>query len=151
MNSSSFNEVAEITLLYKPTRQHTKQPQILCSQDAYNIFLNQWGDNLEFVEEFKILLLNNHGRVLGIVPISKGGLSSVIVDARLIFASALKACASSIILAHNHPSGNLTPSKADFKLTSKLRKAGEFLDITVNDHIIITPYEYYSFADEGQL
>ena len=102
-------------------------------------------------EQFKILLLNRANKVLGIYEVSTGGMSGTVADPKLIFATALKACASSIILSHNHPSGNLKPSNADLQLTQKVKEGGKLLDIEVYDHIILTTEGYYSFADEGQL
>src|SRR5690606_1039682 len=97
------------------------------------------------------LLLNRANKVLGIVPISKGGTSATIADPKLIFVSAIKSNASAIILAHNHPSGNLQPSTADISLTKKIMEGGKLLDVPVIDHIIVTGHGYYSFADEGAL
>jgi len=84
--------------------------------------------------------------------VSRGGTSGTVVDAKIIFAAAIKARADGIILAHNHPSGNLQPSQADLDLTRKLRQAGEVLDISILDHLILAPDSgYYSFADECNL
>ena len=94
------------------------------------------------------MLLNRANKVIGLVDISVGGFAGTIADPKVIFGAALKAGASSLILAHNHPSGNLKPSKADISLTHKLISAGSFLDISVFDHIIITAEGYLSFADE---
>ena len=85
------------------------------------------------------------------VQISKGGISGTVVDNRLIFRQALQHYASSIILAHNHPSGNLKPSQADIRITKKIKQAGEFMDIKLLDHLIITSSSYYSFGDEGMI
>jgi len=151
MQNSNFNQVAEITLTYKANFNPNDRPQISSSKDSYNILISNWSDQIELREEFNIILLNNNGRVLGIVPISTGGVSSVLVDPKLVFASALKAMASSIILAHNHPSGILKPSYQDISITKKLKSAGGFLDINVFDHLIITPFSYFSFADEDMM
>ncbi|MFT5383884.1 MAG: DNA repair protein RadC [Saprospiraceae bacterium] len=84
--------------------------------------------------------------------ISSGGMAGTVVDAKIIFRKALEnGPASGIILAHNHPSGNLKPSQADIDITKKLKKAGETLDINVLDHLIIAGQSYYSFADDGLL
>jgi len=104
-----------------------------------------------FIEEFKILLLNRANRVIGCYDVSTGGICGTIVDPRVIYAAALKSCAVGIILAHNHPSGNLTPSEADLQLTRKLRDGGMLLDIAILDHIILTGEAYLSFTDEGYL
>jgi DNA repair protein RadC len=87
--------------------------------------------------------------VLGYCQISSGGLSGTVADVRIIMQAALKSNACSIILSHNHPSGNLIPSEADKDLTKKIREAGKFLDIPALDHLIITSETYFSFADEG--
>jgi DNA repair protein RadC len=86
--------------------------------------------------------------VLGIYEVSTGGITGTVADPRLIFAAALKANACAMIISHNHPSGNLKPSRQDEELTAKLKQAGQFLDIKVLDHLIITTETYFSFADE---
>ena len=98
-----------------------------------------------------VLLLNRANKTLGWSRISVGGVNGCVADPRIIFQTALKANASSIIVSHNHPSGNCEPSQSDIALTNKLRDAGNFLDIQVLDHVILTSEGYYSFADEGIL
>lgn len=145
-------EVAEIQLSYKTKVKPSQRPKITSSKEAYDILLENWNeDKLEFVEQFKVVLLNRANRVLGIYEVSTGGVSATIADPRLIFAAAIKSNGSSIILAHNHPSGQLKPSDADLKLTKKLKEGGQYLEITVLDHLIVTSEGYYSFADEGVL
>jgi len=102
-------------------------------------------------EEFWLLLLGQNCKVLGKELISKGGLTATVADAKVIFGVALRYSASNIMLAHNHPSGNLKPSQQDIDLTKKIAAAGKLLDIKVLDHLIITDKAYYSFADEGVL
>jgi DNA repair protein RadC len=104
---------------------------------------------IELLEEFKMILLNRNNRVLGMINISQGGMSGTVADPKLIFVAALKAAASYIILAHNHPSGNLKPSTEDIRLTKKLVDGGKLLDLLVGDHLIITNEGFYSFCDEG--
>ena len=146
------NQVSEITLSYKPRLKPPERPKISCSSDAKDVFTKVWDENkIEFVEEFKVMLLNRANRVIGIVSISAGGISGTVADPKLIFAAGLKACASSVIIAHNHPSGNLNSSQADIKLTQRMKKAGEVLEMPMLDHIILTSEGYYSFADEGML
>ena len=94
------------------------------------------------------MLLNNASRVLGIFEVSKGGISGASADVRIVFAAALKANATGIILAHNHPSGQLVPSDADKYITENMRKAGELLNIRVLDHLIVTAEGFCSFSDE---
>jgi len=150
--SPDFYQVSEITLHYQSKIKASLRPKINHSKDAYQIFHLHWDKTkLELQEEFKIMLLNRANKVLGIANISSGGIAGTVADPKLIFAAALKAGCSSIIIAHNHPSGNLTPSEADIKLTCKLREAGKFLDLPVLDHLIITAEAFYSFADEGVL
>ena len=100
-------------------------------------------------EEFWVVLLDRRNQVMEVRNISKGGVSGTVADAKLIFKPAIEKLASAIILAHNHPSGNLRPSAADIQLTNKLVKAGGHLDIEVLDHLIIGNRSYYSFKDEG--
>ena len=148
----SLFQVSEINISYKPKFKPCERPQISCSKDLYNILFNNWDLNkLELQEQFKIILLNRANKVLGISEISTGGFAGTVADPKMIFSTALKACASSIILSHNHPSGNLKPSQADLNLTRKIKNGGEMLDIAVLDHIILTADSYFSFADEGLL
>jgi len=100
-------------------------------------------------EEFWVLFLNNSNKVISKSQLSKGGITGTIVDVRLVFKLALENGATSLILCHNHPSGNLDPSEADKQITTKLKTGGESLDVKVLDHLIITETNYYSFVDEG--
>lgn len=107
---------------------------------------------MELLEEFVVLFLNKANKVTGLFRVSRGGTCGTVVDIKIVFAAAIKALASGIILAHNHPSGNVQPSQADSDLTRKCRDAGKVLDIAVLDHLILSPEGgYYSFADEGML
>ena len=121
--------------------------KIACSRDAFEIFKSLMGD-LPF-EEFWILLLNKANKVLKKVRISEGGISGTVVDPKKILQICLAQHTSSIILGHNHPSGNIQPSEADQRITKKIRDCGTMLDIAVLDHIIVGDDRYYSFADEG--
>src|ERR1035437_6673421 len=145
--------VSEVQLIYKSKVKASDRIKISCSRDAYKIFIESWNpDLINFLEEFKILLMNRSNSVLGILEISKGGISGTVSDTRVIFAAALKGNASGIICAHNHPSGNLNPSESDTRLTQKLREAGNLMDIQLLDHLILsTEGDYYSFADNGLL
>ncbi|HET8886488.1 MAG TPA: DNA repair protein RadC [Salinimicrobium sp.] len=102
-------------------------------------------------EEFWILYLNNSNKVLRQIQLSKGGITGTLVDVRLTFKNALELGATALILCHNHPSGNLSPSGADKQLTQKLKTASESLDIKILDHVIVTQNSFFSFADEGIL
>lgn len=105
----------------------------------------------ESKEYFVMIFLNNANKVMGYEKVSEGGITGTVADPRIIFRKALENGAVSIILCHNHPSGNLTPSLADITLTKKMKEAGKFLDINVLDHIIVSDSGYYSFADSGDL
>ena len=146
----NWNKVEEIGLVYKTTIKASERPVITSSQDVYKLLLDNWDkDTIELFEEGKIILLNQANRVLGLYPLSKGGITGTVMDPKLIFTAALKSGACHIILSHNHPSGNLKPSKADEDLTAKIKAAGKLLDITVLDHVIISREGYFSLADEG--
>jgi len=119
------------------------------SQDAFEIFHSLMGD-LPY-EEFWLLLLNRANRVIKKVKISEGGISGTVVDPKKIFQICLEQHATSIILGHNHPSGTVTPSEADNKITKKIKDCGLLLDVAVLDHIIVGDDRFYSFADEGSL
>jgi len=152
MIQNRFFQVAEVELIYKSKVKASLRPKITSSKDAFRIFRDSWDENkIGLCEQFKVMLLNRANKVLGIYETSTGGITGTVADPRLVFALALKAGAVSLILAHNHPSDNLEPSKADEELTHKMSEAGKFLDIKVLDHLIITEEAYYSFADSGLL
>lgn len=125
------------------------RPQIRGSHDAYDALSSQFKDLNH--EEFWILLMNRANHIISRHLISKGGQAGTIADPKIIFNIALENHAASMILAHNHPSGNLKPSTADLELTKKLTEAGQLLDLPVLDHLIITDTGFLSFADEGLL
>lgn len=142
-------KVAEVEVSYKSNYNITERPKINSSWDAYRLLMQHWQlGKIELLEEFKVILLNNSNRVLGIVDISTGGVQGTLADPKIIFSVALKTNSSKLILAHNHPSSTTTPSDADKRLTQKLLDGGKLLDIEVCDHLIVTNYSYYSFADE---
>jgi DNA repair protein RadC len=145
--------ISEVKLIYRTKIKASDRLKVKCSRDAYEIFLENWDlDSIEHTEEFKILLMNRSNSVLGIFPVSKGGLSGTVTDVRLIYQAAIKANASGIIVCHNHPSGNLNPSESDSKITQKIKEAGNLMDIQLLDHLILTmDGSYYSFADNGLL
>jgi DNA repair protein RadC len=123
--------------------------RITSSKDAHEI-LYQYLTDLDH-EQFYVILLDRANQVIDTVRISQGGVSGTVADAKLIFRTALEKLASGIILAHNHPSGNLQPSQADIQLTKNLKSSGKLLEISVLDHLIITDRGYTSFADDGIL
>lgn len=123
------------------------KPKITGSKDAYEILKAELLDMPH--EEFWILLLNRANRVIAKKQVSQGGVAGTVADPKIIFKMALESLASGIILAHNHPSGNLTASEADINLTKKLKEGGKLLEIQVLDHLILAGQKYFSFADEG--
>lgn len=142
------SQVSEIQVSYTPNL--LVDMSIKNSKKSFELILNEWElETLQMQEEVKILLLNRSNKVLGIYSLAKGGLTSCIVDVRIILSIALKTLATGIILFHNHPSGNLKPSKADLDITKKLKNFCDLLDISLLDHLIITKDNYFSFADEG--
>ena len=149
-NQQEWNRIAEVELIYRTKVKASERPQVTTSNDAAQLLKQTWDTGkIDFVEQFKVLFLNRSNKVLGILEVSSGGVTGTICDPRVIFVAALKANATAIVICHNHPSGNLTPSKADEDLTQKIKHGGSFLDIRLLDHIIITSDDYYSFADEG--
>lgn len=143
--------LAEIQVRYSHRVSRKDAVQVTSSLDVFNILMAIWEQELiAYREAFVVLLLNRANKVMGYRWISHGGISGTVVDVRHIFALALKCNATSVIIAHNHPSTNLQPSQADIDLTRKIRQGGELIDILVLDHIIVTPdHRYFSFADEG--
>lgn len=144
--------VNEIFIKYK----HRKilGDQISHSAAAYSVvkkIYKQSGSNIQLKEYFFVVMLNRANKVIGYHKLSEGGIAGTVADLRLAFAAAIKCLACAIILVHNHPSGNLKPSKADIILTRKFRKAGDLLDIQVLDHLILTSNSYTSLSEEGHL
>ena len=126
--------------------------KITSSSDAVEIIRKTWDKRtIEMQEEVKILLMNQSNTILGVYNFSKGGITSSLVDVRLILSVALKCLATGIILVHNHPSGNLEPSTSDLRIVKKLQDCCKLLDITLLDSIIITKESYMSFGDDGIL
>jgi DNA repair protein RadC len=140
----------EVELIYKPKFKISTRPVIKSSGDAYELLKQTWDmGQIQLREQFKFLLFNRANRLLAISELSTGGITGIVADIRLIFATALKANAVSLMMAHNHPSGSLKPSQADIELTQKIWTAGKFLEIAVLDHVIISSEGYCSMADEG--
>ena len=143
--------VSEVQLKYRPqpiteTIHSAKEIHSFLIKRVYD------EDTIGYKETFKLLLLNNANKIIGYTTVSEGGLTSTLVDVRVVMQTALVCNATSIILTHNHPSGNPRPSTLDDNLTKKIKSACELLDIRLLDHIIVTPYDsYYSYNDEGSL
>lgn len=124
-----------------------EKPKINSSKDAYDLVK---GDLMDLPhEEFWVLLLNRANRVIKKKKISEGGVSGTVADPKIIYKLALEELASGVIVAHNHPSGNLTASQSDIDLTKKLKEAGKFLEVQLLDHVIVAGQKYFSFADDG--
>jgi len=126
-----------------------ERPQITSSSSVAEVFQPLLADLNH--EEFWALLLNRNNRIISSEKISQGGVSATVVDVKLIFKPALENLASSLILCHNHPSGNTAPSKHDEDITRRCKVAGDALGISVLDHIIIAGNQYYSFADNAHI
>jgi DNA repair protein RadC len=131
-------------------RKHSsgqQAPQVSSSQDVYEYIYPYFADLVH--EQFYLILLNRKHTIMTAVNISKGGVSGTVVDPKMVFKAAVDNLCSSLIICHNHPSGNKKPSDEDKRLTRKLQDGGECLDIKVLDHLIVTDKDYLSFADEG--
>ena len=144
-NNDKLYKAAEVKLTYETRVKASERYRIKTAEDAAELFFKVWDrSTIEHVEEVKLILLNRANRVLGITTVSRGGMSGSIIDTRIILQYAIKANASSVILAHNHPSGNLNPSEADVRITEKVREALKLVEIQLLDHIIINKDEEYS-------
>ena len=147
-----FQKVTEVELIYRNKIPAKERWQICSSLDAYKLFESTWEEGkMELQEQFKIMLLDRSNKCLGVSLISTGGVSDCMVDGKIVFATALKARASGIILAHNHPSGAMNFSSADKSLTKKFAEAAKLLDMTVLDHLVLTADGYVSLSDEGEM
>ncbi|MFY0603635.1 MAG: DNA repair protein RadC [Flavobacteriaceae bacterium] len=129
--------------------QENSKPKITGSNDVYNLMQPIIGELQH--EEFWVLYVNNSNTIIAKQQISKGGLTSTLVDVRILFKKAIETMSVAIVICHNHPSGNLKPSKADVNLTERIIEAAKILEIKLLDHLIITQKSYFSFADEGKL
>lgn len=139
----------ELTLKYKGTKK-SELKQITSSKDCFDIFKLLFdADTFDWTEEMILLCLNQANKVIGYYKVSSGGMTGTVCDPRVVFTIALNCGATGLILAHNHPSGNLKASSADKEVTEKIKQGGKLLDIRLLDHIIITEDNYFSFADEG--
>lgn len=144
--------VSEMAITYRTKVKSSDRVRITNAQDAYELLKSTYEDGtIEHKEYFKILLLNNNMKVLGYNVVSEGGITDTSVDVRVILQMALLCNATIVILAHNHPSGNLKPSQIDRTLTEEIVKAAGLLRIRIADHIILTDEGHYSFADEGEI
>ena len=142
--------VGEVELSYKPKFKNIYK--VVSSEDAYKYLLPTYKEGtICYKEYFKVLFLNKASQVLGYTLISECGITETCADVRVIMQAALLTNSVAIILAHNHPSGNLKPSRQDMEITKQVKDAAQIMRIKILDHIILTDTGYYSFADEGEL
>lgn len=143
-------KVGEVECTYK--RKTTDKIKVQSADEAFELMLKAYDEGqIEYRESFKVVLLNNNCDVLGYATISQGGITEASVDVRMIMQVALLTNATSMILVHNHPSGNLTPSLQDKELTKRIVDASRLMNIRVIDHVIISTSGYHSFVENGQL
>lgn len=144
--------IGEVFLGYK-TKVEVKDALVISSSELSNqLFREVWDSSqLTLRESFKAVFLNTSNRAVNFYSLSDGGVSGTVVDTRLLLQAAILSNASSIIICHNHPSGNLNPSEADRKVTKKVKEAALLFDIMLLDHIILTEDDYFSFADSGMM
>lgn len=142
--------VGEVELIYKSTSK--TRSKIYSSEDAYKVLLPTYKEGtICYKEYFKVLFLNQANQVLGYTLISEGGITETSVDVRIILQAALLTNSVALVLAHNHPSGSMKPSRQDMEITKQVKEAARLMRISVIDHLILTDAGYYSFSDEGQL
>jgi DNA repair protein RadC len=156
-NSDGIGKVANkfrpprLRIVYSKKLNNKDREKVTSSADVNRVLKEIWSNQIETREEFIVLLLDRSNNILGYHVLSSGGITGTVADLRLLFGVALQSLATSVIIAHNHPSGNLSPSQADIALTKKIKEAGEIMSITLLDHIIITKGGYLSFQDEGHM
>lgn len=143
------NRVAEVTLHYQSVVRPADRVKLTRSSDAEAVLRPFFEDIIEHMERMVVICINRVNEVLGIMEVSEGGTAGTVADPKVIFQVALKMNAHGLFLAHNHPSGNKSASKADLELTKRVKEAGRLLEIQVFDHLILTKESYFSFADEG--
>lgn len=137
----------KISLKKDPT--NFERVKITSSKESADYIRQFYSDDIEIYESFFLLLLNRQNKTIGYAKISQGGVAGTVVDAKIVLKYVVDTLASGVILCHNHPSGNLTPSTQDVDLTDKIKKAVKLVDSIVLDHIILTADSFYSFADNG--
>ena len=143
--------VNEIEVIYKPRLDLTPLQKIRSDTETVEFLRSIWADDIEYRERFYAIYLNRQSKILGYYLISVGGNNGTVVDNKMVFQPAINLHSSGIVIAHNHPSGNLNPSSADIHLTKKIVDAGKALEIPILDHIILTVNSHYIFANNGNL
>ena len=145
-------KVSEVELIYKKKQSTANAKKIDTSKIAFDILISLWDKNkIDYVEHFYALYLNRANKVIGSILLSTGGCVGTIVDVKVLIQGALLSNAQAIVIAHNHPSGSLIPSNSDLDITSRIKTACNYFEITLLDHLIIADNDYYSFKDEGRL
>ncbi len=145
--------VGEVDVVYKFKKSDSQLPTVRSSSDAMKVMEQVFkADKMGLQEQFVAVFLNRSNKVIGSAHLFSGGVTSTLVDIRIVVATALKLLTSAVIVAHNHPSGNLTQSEEDTRITRRLKEALELMDIKLLDHLIVGPNnDYFSFADTGNL
>ena len=145
-------KVSEVELIYKKKESTANAKKIDTSKVAFDILISLWDKNkIDYVEHFYALYLNRANKVIGSILLSTGGCVGTIVDVKVLIQGALLSNAQAIVIAHNHPSGSLIPSNSDLDITSRIKTACNYFEISLLDHLIIADNDYYSFKDEGRL
>lgn len=145
-----YSTVQEISVSYKPTFKLSEMPKLISSKEVYDFLRTIWDeDTIQYSESFYVVHLNQGNRMIGVQRVSSGGLTGTVADPRIIFGTAVKIGTINMIIAHNHPSGNLKPSEADKEMTLKIKNGGKLFDMKLLDHLIISSEGYFSFNDEG--
>lgn len=135
----------------KISQTDLQQVKISNSENAADFIRQFYSDDIEIYESFFILLMNRANKVIGYAKISQGGITGTIVDKKILLKYVVDSLASGVIIAHNHPSGNSTPSDSDIRITREIRELCELVDSKLLDHVILTTETFYSFADNGNL
>lgn len=135
----------------KKNKSDFERVKITSSKDAYNVIRKFYYDDISIYESFFILMLDRSNNTIGYAKISQGGIVGTVVDLKLIAKYCIDSLCSSVILAHNHPSGNLTPSIQDKEITKKIKNGLNLLEVNTFDHLILTEESYYSFSDNSEL
>lgn len=149
LNQPNEWKASKVKLTYVDPKQSSRL-KVSSSAEAYAVCVIAFDPlSIQYVESFHAILLNHSGKVLGIHEVSRGGISSTVVDIRNIAQAALLANASKVIVCHNHPSGNRQPSKEDINMTNRLRDGLKMLEIQLWDHLIVTADGFLSFSEEG--
>lgn len=149
--AASTGRPPKVRIVYSRRQDPNDRKKITSSRDAFEVLKEIWSKQIDTREEMVILLLDRSNTILGYDVLSMGGITGTVADIRLLYSAALNALATGVIMSHNHPSGNMSPSQNDIDLTRKVKEAGAIMDIQLLDHLIISNNTYYSFADEDIL